>query len=358
MQSKQWIRWTFILMAAAWLVPSCNTPSGSMPKARYEKTIELEQALGSGSALAVSTTSGSIEVSGQNTDRVHVVATVVARAATREQAQNLAEQVSLRFEQTAEELDIKIDKPDPDSRRFISISYEITVPRQTGIDCSSASGSINLADLSGEVSARTASGSIDAAGIAGTIRLHSSSGSVSCDRADRAEVYLESASGGVCLTEGSALRVCQLTAASGPVTARHVEADSIRMASSSSRVTLNDAQAEAIHLHTGSGFIAASGISCERLQAESTSGDISVTFDADAPGDLAAGMKSSTGSVSVALPRGFGGQADLWASSGTVRMIRPVAMQSKPGRNHIRGTVGNGAGSLLVRSGSGAIRVR
>jgi len=358
MPSKRWITTMSFLVAAMWLDASCNTPSGDMPKARFERTIELEQALGSGSALAVSTTSGSIEVAGQETDRVHVVATVVARAATKEQARDLAEQVSLRLEQTADGLGIRIDKPDPARRRFISISYEVTVPRQTGIDCSSASGSVNLADLTGEVSARTASGSVEATGIAGTIHLHSSSGSITCDRVDSAEVHLESASGAVRLTNGSALRVCQLLAASGPVTARRIEADSLRMASSSSRVTLNDAQAEAINLHAGSGSVTAGQVSCERLQAESTSGDISVAFRPDAPGDVAANVKSSTGSVRVVVPRDFAGQVDLRASSGTVRMSKPVAVTSKPGRNYVRGTVGDGAGSLLVRSGSGAIRIR
>lgn len=358
MQSKRWITGTFFLAAAMWLVASCNAPSGDVPKARSERTIELEHAASPGTALAVSTTSGSIEVTGQETDRVHVVATVVARAATKEQARDLAEQVSLRLEQTADGLGIRIDKPDSASRRFVSISYKITVPRHTDIDCSSASGSITLANLTGEVSTRTASGSIDAAGIAGAIRLHSSSGSISCDRIDSAEVYLESASGSVRLTNGTTLRVCQLIAASGPVTGQHIEADSIRMASSSSRVTLNDAQAEAINLHAGSGSVNASEVSCERFQAESTSGDISVAFRSDAPGDVAAGVKSSTGSVSVVMPRNFGGQVDLRASTGSVRMSQPVMVTSKPGRNYVRGTVGNGAGSLLVRSGSGAIRVR
>ncbi len=358
MQSKRWIRWTFFLMAAMGLATGCSTPSGDMPKAKSERTIELEHAVGAGSALAVSTTSGSIEVTGQETDRVHVVATIVARAASREEAQNMAEQVSLRFEQTAEGLGVKIDKPDPASRRFISISYKITVPRRTGIDCDSASGSIRLADLTGEVGARTTSGSIDAAGISGTLRLNCSSGSISCDRIDGGDVYLESASGGVRLTNGSVLRVCQLLAASGPVTGRHIEADSIRMASSSSRVTLNDAQAEAISLHAGSGSVTAGEVSCERLQVESTSGDISAAFCPDAAGDVAASVKSSTGSVGVVMPRDFAGQVDLRASSGTVRMSQPVTVMSKPGRNYVRGTVGDGAGSLLVRSGSGAIRVR
>jgi DUF4097 and DUF4098 domain-containing protein YvlB len=318
----------------------------------------LEHTLGPGSILDASTTSGSIEVTGQETDGVHVVATIVARAATKENARNLAEQVSIQFEQTADGLGIKVDSPDLASLRFVSISYKIIVPRQTEIDCASASGAIDLADLIGDVNARAASGSIKAAGITGSVHLHSSSGSVSCDQIDRGDVYLESMSGGVHFTDGSTLGICQMGTASGSVTGRHIEANSIRLSSASSGVTLSDAQADVINLHSSSGLLTAKEISCERLQADSTSGRVSIAFAPDAPGDVAAGVKSGSGSVSVAMPRDFAGHVNLRASSGTVRMSQPVTVVGKPAKNHVSGTIGSGSGTLLVRAGSGAIRVR
>lgn len=130
------------------------------------------------------------------------------------------------------------------------------------------------------------------------------------------------------------------------------------MSSSSSSITLRDAQADLIHLHSGSGPITAREISCEQIQAESTSGGVSVAFSPDAPGDVIAGLKSGSGGVSVVMPRDFAGQVDLRASTGTVRMRQPIAPRGKPGKDHISGTLGAGAGSLLVRSTSGAIRVR
>ncbi len=355
---KRWIGQTVVFVAVMLLVGSCNTSVEEAFRAKAERTIELDYALGSGSTLAVSTTSGSIQVTGRQVSDVHAVATIVARAATPEQARELAEQVTVRFERTDNGAQIKVDRPAPANRRSVSVSYEITVPRQTNIDSDSASGGISLTDLIGNVHGRTASGSITASGITGSVHLQSASGSIGCERIDRGDIHLETTSGSVRLTDASTIGTCQMGTASGRVTGQRIEAASIRMNSGSGAVTINDTRAEVVNLRSGSGKVAAKNISCERIQAESTSGDVSVAFSHDAPGDVAAGMKSSSGGVTVVMPRDFAGQVDLRASSGSVRMSQPITVQGRPAKNQISGTVGSGAGSLLVRSGSGAIRVR
>jgi hypothetical protein len=50
-------------------------------RAKFERTVELQQAMPAGGTLVVSTGSGSIETAGQETDRVQVVAKITARAA-------------------------------------------------------------------------------------------------------------------------------------------------------------------------------------------------------------------------------------------------------------------------------------
>ena len=131
-------------------------------QAKSERTVELQHPMQSGSTLAVSTASGSIEVTGQDTDQVQVVATIQARAGTEQEAQELAEQVEIRFQESGDKLIVKADRPNNlHWNRSISISYVITVPRQTHVDCDSASGSLKLRDLTGNVNAHTASGSVD-----------------------------------------------------------------------------------------------------------------------------------------------------------------------------------------------------
>lgn len=358
MRLEQRIGRTLVVIAAMLFVGGCNTSVDDALKAKAERTVELTHPLGADSALDVSTTSGSIRVTGHQSDNVRVVATIVARAATREQARELAEQVSVQFGHAAEGTRIKTDRPLAASRQAVSVSYEIHVPQRTEIACNSDSGPIKLTDLIADVSGRTVSGSVAAARVAGSVHLYSSSGAIQCDQIDRGDIRLESISGGIRLADASTIGTCHMNSASGRLAARHIDAESIRMGTASSSLNVTHASTEVINLRSTSGKVTAKDISCARLQAESTSGDVSVTFAPDAPGNVAAGARSGSGAVSIVMPKDFAGQVDLRASSGSVRMSQPVAVRNKPARNHISGTIGDGSGSLFVRSGSGSIRVR
>ena len=101
--------------AAVFFLAGCSTSVDDALKAKAERKVELDYPLGSGSALAVSTASGSIRVAGDQTNDAHVVATIVARAATRQQARELAEQRTVRFERTDNGVQIKVDRPAPAS---------------------------------------------------------------------------------------------------------------------------------------------------------------------------------------------------------------------------------------------------
>jgi DUF4097 and DUF4098 domain-containing protein YvlB len=308
-------------------------------RARFERTVDLQQEMQAGSTLVVSTPSGSIDVTGQDTDHAAVVATIQARAATEDEARELAEQVEIRFQEAGGKLVIKADRPTLHSRRSISISYVITLPRQSSVECESASGSLKLRDLTGNVNARTASGSVEAAQIKGFVRLHSSSGSVHCGNVSGGDVDLDTASGSVQLSDASDAGTCRAHSSSGTVRVRHVQADSIRMDS-------------------GSGGVTGEDINCSHLNARSGSGHVSAAFSPSAPNHVMADLGTGSGSVNVVLPPGFAGRVDLSVGSGSVHINQPVTVQGDIGKRHITGTIGDGTGSLSARTGSGSIDVR
>ncbi len=358
MRSERWIGRTVVLLAAMCLAGSCQTAPDESLKAKFERTVELDQVFSPGSQLTVSTASGAIEIVGQEADNAHVIAKIVARAPTKEDAQDLAETIVVGLEPTANGLELRVGRPAPASKRSVSVSYKIIVPRQTSIDCASLSGSIEIADLLGDVAGRTASGAIEIARVTGSLRVHSTSGPVRCEKIDGGDVSLESMSGGVHLSDASNIGTCHMGAASGSLTAKKVEAQFIQMRATSGAVTLNAAQAETIDLHSVSSRVSAKDLSCERLQAESTSGDVSVTFARKAPGNVAAGAKSGAGNISVVMPRDFAGRVDLLANSGSVHMKQPIETSQKLREGHVSGTVGQGSGSLFVRAGTGTINIR
>lgn len=340
-------------------VGACQMPfGGCYPQALFERTTELQHALEPGSTLAVSTASGSIDVAGRQTDQCHAIATIRARAATEEEARELAEQVTIRFESTPEGLEIKADRPERLRNKSVSISYEVTVPHQTNIRCSSASGSLDLRDLTGDVKAHAASGSVKAARITGSVNLDSASGSIRAEAISSGDAHLNSASGSVRLSQGSNLDTCNIGAASGSVTAEDVDADSITMHAASGSIRLADANAGTVDLDTGSGSIRAENLNCSSLKAKSPSGGISIAFAAAASKDLQADIHASSGSVRLNMPPDFAGQVDLSAGSGSVHIDLPVTVKGKISKRHITGSVGQGAGRLSVHTSSGSIRVR
>ncbi len=306
--------------------------------ARFEKTVEIQHPMQPGSTLSVSTSSGSIDVTGQDTDRTQVVATIRARAATEEEAQELAEQVQIRFEETGTNLEIQADKPSLHSNRSISISYVITVPRQTHLNGKSSSGSLKLRDLTGNIDAHASSGSVEAARINGAVSLGSSSGSVHCDTVS-GDINLRSTSGSVRVANVSQANTCRAHAVSGSVRLQRVQAGSINAS-------------------TTSGSVTAEEINCTQFKAGSSSGSVNVAFSPSAPPDIAATLSASSGSVNVTLPPEFAGRVDLSASSGGVHIDRPVTIQGDINRRHIVGIVGQGTGSLSAHTSSGSVTVR
>lgn len=357
MRSTRFATWTIVLAVLPLVVGGCDLGNW-YPQIKFERTVELQHAMQAGTTLAVSTASGSIDAVGQEMDHAQVVATIVARAGSEEEAQELAEAVEIGFEETAERLEIKADRPKTDGNRSISISYEITLPRQSHIECNSASGSIGVTDLDGNVKAHAASGSVKAARVEGSVRLDSSSGSVRCEQVEGGDIRLGSASGSVRLSKASNAGACDLHSSSGSATATNVQANSIKVGSISGSVTLIDAQAEAMNLHASSGPVKAESITCSRLTAESISGSVSVVFSPSAPSDIVGDMGATSGSVTVVLPPAFAGQVDLSAISGSVNVDLPVTVQGRIDKRHVTGSIGEGSGRLTAHTASGSIRVK
>ena len=309
-------------------------------QAKSERTVELQHPMQSGSTLAVSTASGSIDVTGADTDQVQVTATIQARAGTEQEAQELAEQVEIRFQESGDKLVVKADRPNNlHWNRSISISYVITVPRQTHVDCDSASGSLKLRDLTGNVNARTASGSVEGAQIKGFVRLRSSSGSIRCENVGNGDVDLDTASGGVRLSDASDVGTCRAHSSSGSVRLQHVGADVIRMDS-------------------GSGGVTAEDVTCSHLNARSGSGHVSVAFAPSAPNNVVVDLGTGSGGINVRMPSAFAGRVDLSVASGSIHIDQPITVRGDIGKRRISGTIGEGAGSLSAHTGSGSIDVR
>jgi DUF4097 and DUF4098 domain-containing protein YvlB len=175
------------------------------------------------------------------------------------------------------------------------ISYDITVPAGFQVKLRTASGNIAVSDLAGAARADTSSGSLKFTGVHGTIDGRTSSGSI------------------------------KVVACEGPVNVR----------TGSGSLTIEDV-AGAVQGSTGSGSVTARFSSAPRNDVQ---------------------LKTSSGSMTLRVADHSAFNLDAATSSGGVRSEVPVTIVGRAARDRLSGSVNGGGQSLVLRSGSGSIRV-
>ena len=148
-------------------------------KAEYKLTEQLSAPAKPGGKLEVATEVGSIDITGSETDQCNVTAVITAKAPSEEEAQELAEKVKISLETTGDKIIVKIQKPSKKSNCSIGISYDISVPNQTGLHVSSNVGNIDIAHITGDVKASTNVGNVTCSSFAGDIDGRTNVGNVS-----------------------------------------------------------------------------------------------------------------------------------------------------------------------------------
>ena len=143
------------------IIGGCVVRISDWPRAEYEKTIKVKAPLESRSTLAADTSYGSITVRGTDTTDCSVLATIRVQAPSEEEAAEIAEEVKIELEPAGKTLTVRADKPHLKNKRFISISYQITVPTQTNIKCANSYGSIICESIDGLIQADTSYGGIN-----------------------------------------------------------------------------------------------------------------------------------------------------------------------------------------------------
>jgi len=390
MRHKAFISLCTLLFLAA----GCDIKMGHWKQARYEKVVDHQTALSPGSELDVDTSSGSITITGADVSECRVTATITARAPSKEEAQALGEQVEIRLEQAGSTLKVRADKPKLGSNRSISVSYAITAPRQTNVQCHSAYGSLHLANFEGTVNAKAGSGSIEAEDIRGATNLDTSYGSITCrhiagsevtlhsgsgsvtasdiegsarmDRSDGStkcegfsdgDLYLKSGSGRIAVADATFGR-CEANSSYGSVTGSHLKGDSIKLRSSSGGVEIANGTADTMDLSSSYGRVRATQIVTSDLKAHSGNGSIDIDCDASCPPGLTVDAKTSYGSINFAAPPTFAGQIYLVTHYGRVRTDRPITISGEITKKKIAGTIGEGQGHLRLETSSGSIQLK
>jgi DUF4097 and DUF4098 domain-containing protein YvlB len=376
------------------MISGCDIQIGGWGQAKYERTIQRQAPLNPGSSLYVDTSAGSIIITGGDVTECSVIAEICGRAPTEEEAQLLAEQVTIELETVENTLTVKADKPQTRNNRSVSISYDITVPKQTNIECASSYGAIEIANIKGQTSGKTSSGSVKAKNIDGPTNLDTSYGSINCRNITGDNIIVKSSSGSITAeiikgptqlttsygsitctdmsdgdlklkTSSGKIRIsnasfgnCDVHTSYGSIVSNELEGKSIKLHSGNGNINVTESSADTTNLSTSYGRITCRQIKTNEITAKSGSGNLDITCSDPTPDEMIADLVTSYGSIDFTAPQNFAGQVDLSTSYGSIRTIRPITINGEISKKKLKGTIGEGNGKLHLQTSSGSINLQ
>ncbi|MBN1805573.1 MAG: DUF4097 family beta strand repeat protein [Sedimentisphaerales bacterium] len=376
------------------VVSGCDFQMSDWFRAKCERTVHKQIHLDLDSNVVAKTSSGSITVTGADVGDCNVVAQVCVQAISEQQAWEIAEQVEIILEKVGNTLIIKTEQPPKKEKCSVSVSYDITVPKKTNIECASSYGPVKLSNIRGDAKAKSGSGSIFAEHIQGSANLHTSYGSVTCRNISGNNIVIQSNSGSIKAQQikGSA----DLNTSYGSITCQNISGPDIKLRASSGGINLSEVSGESfdvqssygsiktdnlttklLKLHSGSGsidlinasadsadlFTAYGRITCRQfttadLTAQTGSGNITIACSDSSPSEINANVVTSCGSVDFLTPPDFAGHIDMSTNYGSVNTELPITVNGEVGKKKLAGTIGRGNGKLYLKTSSGSIKIR
>lgn len=312
-----------IFSSSILVLPACN--SGPSVTGSFDRDFSVT----GHTRLEISTASGDVRVSGSSDGKVHVHGEVrVSGMALADANKKLADiDANPPLEQTPDGL--RLGKNGL-ALHDVSISYAVEAPRDTEVNCSSASGSETVRDLRGPVKLQSASGSITAENIDGEAQLTSASGSVSATNM------------GDIVRATSFSATINIANAKGDIRASDQSAD-IQISKPGARVDAQDT----------SGNVTIDGANSD-AKARSVSGNVTVRGGLS----LAAfwELKTISGNAEIAVASNSNFQLLAESASGEIRADVPIMIQEQ-GKHSLRAQVGTGGGRVEVHTTSGNIHL-
>jgi DUF4097 and DUF4098 domain-containing protein YvlB len=306
---------------AAWLERYQESRQGPEQTDTFSGTYKIDAE----GAVDLTQTSGDVRVVTGRGNEVRLQAVKRVRHRDAGEAKRLLDAIRVEVTQVGGRIQIRTVYPRTSHRGFNgSVDYTLTVPQRAHVSVKTISGDLSVTDVRGEVRVEAVSGNIE-----------------------------------VIATPNLALA----KTVSGNVTARDIAATTLTLGTVSGTVVASGVKVRTLEASSVSGDLRLDDVQVERLTAKTLSGDIAYA------GTLARGgryeLNAHSGNVRLVLPANTSGfELDASTFSGSVRSDFPVTLRStaasdsgnrRGGNRAIRGTFGDAASILSLRSFSGSV---
>lgn len=170
-------------------------------RAVHQRKVTLSAPMARDAALAARIHNGPITVKGADCEECAMDVTINARAATPEEARDLADSVELDLVPSGETIALKWECPTTAAGQSIGLSLTATVPFGAGAQLQTHNGPVSVYGLSGALELTTHNGPIDAKGVGSTVtaRTHNGPVGVTCaaDAPGACDISLTTHNGGI-----------------------------------------------------------------------------------------------------------------------------------------------------------------
>ena len=196
------------------------------------------------------------------------------------------------------------------------LSTEVYMPRNADLQIDSSDGSIDVSSVNGNVTVQTKDGAVKATQLTGKIDLATSDGNVTVDSL-KGQIRLHSGDGTI--SGGGLDGKCEASTTDGQI---HLAG-----------------RFDTLSLRSSDGAVSASAASGSQMSSGWE-------------------IKTTDGSVDVAVPKDLRANLDASTSDGRISVGLPVTVQGDMSKSHVQGTINGGGPVLLIHTSDGSIRVR
>jgi hypothetical protein len=325
--SLRWSRAALVISAIATLSAVAAHPAIAADEGHFDRTLTVSGPVD----LDLQTGSGDITVRPGNAGSVEIHAKIKANdwhfGSNSSQIEAIEKNPPIQQDGNT----IRIGHvEDHDLLRHISISYEITTPKETKLHSTSGSGDEKIDGIAGPVETTSGSGGLHVHDIGSDVRANTGSGDVDVQNV-HGSARISTGSGGLQATGIGGSLVA--STGSGDVKLEQTAAGDVDVSTGSGEVTLDHIKGGA-RVRTGSGNIHAEGEPTGPWKLHTGSGD-----------------------VDIKLPAGAAFEVAAMTSSGSIHSDHEITMSGNLNPHELRGKVNGGGPLIELHTSSGSIRI-
>lgn len=299
-----------------------------------------------------------LNITGDESEQCIVAADITVHAETQEIADEVCELIRVQVLDGDPCMTVSIVRPDIYKGKYsVSAKMNITAPRDKQLDFSTTHGDCRISNFQNAVSIRSTHGDIHMDQITGDVKTISTHGNIAVNNTMSEAVDAGTSHGQISLNTVTA-RTVSLHTTHAPVKLQQVSAASMNLGTTHDPIHLSECRVANIEMKTSHAQISGDLHETNLLVANTTHGSINLTCINAANPQIKAELGTTHADITFTPPVDFAGTISLSTTHGNIKTDRPVVVQGMVGNNQMNGSIGQGQGTIRMKSTHGNLMLK